>query len=789
MVRDQDRPRRPATPRSDAPRVDARDKVTGAATYVEDLPEPAGTAYAAALRSPYSHARILAIDSAAAERVPGVLAVLHRDNLHEYPVHLDRVGKGAVFDAPTDNHFIATDKARFDGDLLGMVVATDLRTARWAADAIEFDYEILAPAFSFDEAMAVDAPLVHEQTGTNLALSQSLEWGDVDSAVAGSDHVFRAAFTSPTIYHHPIEPAMSALVRATEAAIDYWVPSNNPFDVVDIASKLFGMDREQVRVRVPYIGGNFGSKHMTPELLVAAALSRRVGRPVKFIASEEESFRVTARHAMTYRATLGLRADGTITGLDVELDIDTGAYFTGARIATGNAVNASWGGYRVPNCRVRARTAYTNKVPAAMFRNTGKNQTAFALDCLMDHAARSIGMEPVAFRVRNLMQRGERLPVERWKRNGIEGPAQSPPLDTDFADLISRAMRAIGWESEASGSPGSDTGGALEAGSAKPDRNPRGRGIAVSLRRGSSIGTATAMATLEADGTVLIAHNAPDVGEGAHTVIRVVAATALGLPQDHIRVGEPDTANQLPFSGTSSQRTTVQMGTAVANACERLKQEILHAAAATHGGHADDWSFQDGRVVRSGQASVSLAELARTVPADGAIRGVGVYDRGAVEDVSFGSHDHWSPGVAAAEVEVDRATGDVRVLQYAAVADAGRVMHYHSARGQIEGGAVMGFGAALSEEVVYGEGQLLNADAFQYRLPLLSDIPEAFETFLVENGDGPGPFGAKGIAQTSIPCAAPAIANAICDALGVRLYSTPFTPEKILRALGDLQSG
>jgi len=209
-------------------------------------------------------------------------------------------------------------------------------------------------------------------------------------------------------------------------------------------------------------------------------------------------------------------------------------------------------------------------------------------------------------------------------------------------------------------------------------------------------------------------------------------------------------------------------------------------AAETFGSDGAEWRLEDGMLRRDGTA-VTLADLAGRLPEDAALTGEGEYVHGGpVVNTSFGDHDHWSPGVAAVEIEVDTETGDIQVLQYAAVADAGTIIHFHSAKGQIEGGAVMGFGAALTEEMVYGEGQLLNADPFQYRLPLMSDVPEQFQTIILEHGDGPGPFGSKGIAQTSIPCVAPAIGNAIFDAIGARLDTIPFTPEKILRALGKL---
>jgi CO/xanthine dehydrogenase Mo-binding subunit len=275
------------------------------------------------------------------------------------------------------------------------------------------------------------------------------------------------------------------------------------------------------------------------------------------------------------------------------------------------------------------------------------------------------------------------------------------------------------------------------------------------------------------------------VGEGAYTMISVVAANTLGIPQSRVRVEDPDTSNTLLYSGTSSQRTTVQMGGAVQAACEDLKQKLLEAAARVKGGSAEEWALADGRLRRDGE-TVAPEEVLAALPGDGVLRGSGSYRATRSGNASFGAHDHWAPGVGVAEVEVDRETGEVRVLQYAAVADAGRVLHHYSAKGQIDGGAVMGFGTALFEEIRYEDGQLLNADPFQYRLPLLRDIPERFQTLMIENGDGPGPFGAKGLAQVGIPNPAPAIGNAIFDAIGVRVRSTPFTPEKILRALGKL---
>jgi len=762
------------TPRVDRPRVDIRDKVIGAARYIEDLPDLPGTVHAVPIRSPYSHARIVSVDSSRALSLPGVLAVLDPASLADYDLHI-------YTGLPTDitgvpEHFIATDRARFDGDVIGMVVAEDPRTAQRAAALVDVEWDLVQPLFGAEASLAVGAPILHENVGTNVALEDSLEWGDVEEGLKEADYVFEGTFTSPTIYHHPIEPAMSVVANYTANGIEMWTSSSGPFNAAESVAQLLGISPEQVRVHVPYVGGNFGAKHSSVEMLATVVLSMKVGRPVKYLASEEDSFRMTARHAADFKAKVGVKRDGTLVAMDVDLTMDTGAYFTGARVVTGNAVTSSYGGYRLPHFRVRACTVYSNKVPASMFRNTGKNETAFGIDCAMDAVARHLGIAPIEFRARNLLHRGETIPAENWKRAGKPAPARIPLMDTDYGELLEQAVAAIGWDGRT-------------AGPVPVEGNPhrvRGRGMAASVRRGSSIGSATARASLNRDGMVTIDHNAPDVGEGAHTVISVVAAGTLGISQDQVHVGEPDTANKLPFSGSSSQRVTVQMGNAVRNACDQLKQEVLRLAAQTYGGDAAEWRLEDGTLRRDG-TTVTLADLAGRLPEDIPLSGEGEYVHGGpVVNTSFGDHDHWSPGVAAVEVEVDTETGDIRVLQYAAVADAGTIIHYHSAKGQIEGGAVMGFGATLTEEMVYADGQLLNADPFQYRLPLMSDVPEQFRTIILEHGDGPGPFGSKGIAQTSIPCVAPAIGNAIYDAIGVRLESIPFTPEKILRALGTL---
>jgi len=757
---------------TEEPRVDSLEKVTGRARYVEDLPDLPGTVYAAALRSPYSHARILSVDSSRAERLPGVMGVLHRGNLDSFGLNLHKK-KG-------DQNFITTDKARFDGDLLGMVAAADLRTAQRAVELVEVEYEVLPVVFSVEEALSSGAQLVHEELGTNLALEHRFEWGDVGRGMREADRIFEETYTSQTVFHHPMEPSTSFAAHFVQDTVDLWFPTNTPFDAAPEVSKLFGIGEENVRVRVPHVGGSFGAKVLTPEVMPVLALSRKLGRPVKFIASGEESFRLTARHAVVYRAKIGVKSDGILVALDVDMEADTGAYFTAAAIITSLLQNSAWGCYRIPHFQTRTRTVYTNKVPAAHFRGSGKTQTTFGIECVLDSVARQMGIDPIEMRRKNVLRREEPI-AEKWKWQGEESRSDTLPMDTDFMELMEKAVKAIGWDGRAS---------ARAAGAPVKPRRVRGKGMALSLRYGyPKGGRAYATATLDRSGIVKISHNAPDLGMGTHTVISVVAARTLNIPRSQVRVGTPDTINELPFDGVIASRTTVQMGNAVRAACEDLKQKLVAAAVRAKGGSPEEWILADGYLWR-GEARFSFAEIVKAFEyAFSAVsfKGMGSYTYTLSADrVFLGGVEHWAPGAAAAEVEVDLETGEVRVIQFAAVADAGKAVHYQSAKRQIEGGAVMGFGIALFEEMLYQDGQLLNADAFQYRLPLMRDMPQAYYSLMVENGDGPGPFGAKAMSQTSIPCVAPAIGNAIRDAIGVHIHSTPFTAEKVLRALGKL---
>jgi CO/xanthine dehydrogenase Mo-binding subunit len=748
-----------------APRIDLKDKVTGQAQYIEDLPDLPNTAYGATLLSPYSHARIRTIDSSEALKMPGVLAVVDREHLDGVNPRL-KVAPHEHLKITDDQDFVAIDKVRYDGDLVAVVVAEDMRTAEQALNKIHVDYEPLTSVFDAVEALAPGAPIVHDQRGSNLLLEDSLAWGDIEEGFKQADKIFEETFSSPSMFHHPMEPIGGFLAQYVNGEANVWLPTSSPMrDAAEFAHFL-GIDADKVRVRVPYVGGGFGSKIPTPAHFAALFLSRKIGRPVRLMPSAQESFRQNSRHAEVFKAKVGVKANGTLTALDVDLVVDTGAYTTGGATAAHNSVISAWGCYRIPHLRIRGKCVYTNKVPAGHTRATGKIQTTWGIECTIDSVARQMGIDPYEFRKKNVLLRGDFVCTG------------TPRMDTDYLDLMAEAIAGIGWDGRANLAPSSSASGS---------RWVRGRGMALSLRHGSQGGgRAYALATMDSRGMVTIQHNAPEIGQGTHNLFSVVAAQTLKIPQSQIRVRTPDTAVSLPFAGVSAQRTTMQMGNAVHNACNKLKQELFSLAAQVKGGKPEEWQIVEGRLCW-GEASFSINEIIRAVGASVVLKAVGYHSvPPMVKESAFTGMDHWAPSGAAVDLEVNRDTGELRILGYAVIADAGKAIHYPSAKSQVDGGAVMGFGHALFEETIYQDGQFQNGDPFQYRLPVMQDIPEKFYSSMLEKCDGPGPFGSKGMAQTSIVTVGPAIGNAVFDALGVRVRSLPITPEKILRALGKL---
>jgi CO/xanthine dehydrogenase Mo-binding subunit len=738
----------------DSDRIDARAKVTGKAVYTEDLDLPASTLSCGVLRSIHAHARIRSVNIEKAKQLPGVVAVVTSRHLGE----LSPYKHGS-------QPFIAVDKVRYQGELVAGVAAENPVIARQAVELIEVDYEELPAVFDVREALKPDAPRVHEERGSNFVGDFKFGWGDVGRGFQQADRVFEGSYFFPTIFHYPIENIGVSVAEVRGDRIDLLAPIQHLFGARREIAELFELEPDQVLIRTPFVGGGFGSKELKNEHLVAIWLARETGRPVQFVASVEDSFTAGVRHSMVWRARTGVKFDGTIVAQEIELLVDKGAY-GGAGGASVRGASLAWGPYRIPHFRVVANSYYTNKIPATAFRAVGRAQTTWGYESHYDVIARELGMEPMDFRLKNFYRRGDQV---------AEGTS---PFDSDMDDLLKKAVEAIGWD-------GKIKSVSSEPGEYVSSRRARGRGMATGFRHGYS-GTSDTWVSLKVDakGKVKVLHTGIEIGQGLYTVLTRVTAQGLGIPENQVQISHPDTT--LPFfHGVGSSRCTVSLGKATERACEDLKRELLEAAARIKGGRAEDWRFVEGRLWY-GEQSFTMEDIVAALGSAVVVMGKGSYGTPYYKNPWRGIVPHWNLSAAAAEVEVDLETGEVHLVQYSNVTDVGKAIHPLSCKSQLDGGAIMGLGNTFFEEMIYRDGQLLNGNPFQYRLPLLQDLPEKFLSLMVENQDGPGPNGAKAVAQTALSPIAPAVSNAVYEAIGARITDLPITPEKVLRALGKL---
>ncbi len=750
------------------PRLDGPAKVTGRALYTGDLHVP-GMVHGVIVRSTVPHARLCAVHADEVERIPGVIAVLTGADLGGITPYYGH----AVKDRPV----IAIDRVRYIGEPVAAVAAIDERTAAEAAARIQVEYEELPSALDVDAALAPDAPLLHETprafgqyrdddpkgqafgpgqqavaSRPNVCYHERYAWGDVDRGLAGADAVFEDAFAFPMVYHYAMEP-YTVIASADHDGITVWASAQHPFLVRAELAQVFHERLERVRVVVPYVGGGYGSKSYTKIEPLVVALSRKAGRPVRVACSVEEAMLTNRRHSARICLRTGVRRDGTLLARDCVIHLDTGAYAdNGPRVANKIATRIL-GGYRCPNVRVEVSAVYTNTTPAGSFRSIGGPQAVWATESQITMIASRLGLDPLEVRLRNLFRPGERV---REKMR---------PLDTDLSQGLRRAAAAIGW------------GRAAEPGT--------GRGLAVAPTDAGATPTAVALVRLHHDGTVTIYESSTELGQGARTVLAQIAAEELGLPLERIGVVASDTAVTPYDRSTGASRSTTLMGLAVQAACRDLRAQLLEIVARQEGIETSLLSVADGAVAGPSGRRHPYGELVRDffeMPG-GELIGRG-YIRPAFEDGRLRQLPvFWEVGWGAAEVAVDRETGVVTVRRYVGVSDVGRAINPALAEGQDEGAVVQGLGHTLWEAMRFDAGQLVNGSLIEYRVPVFSDLPEAFESVLIEDRNGPGPYGAKGIGEGAISPVAPAVAAAVAQATGVHVTELPLTPERVWRAL------
>lgn len=720
------------------PRIDGVEKVTGKAKFVGDLRVP-GMLHGKILRSPYPHARILSIDSSKAEALPGVAAVLTAADVSDF--------------VPTYNGrpVIAANKVRYVGEPVAAVAATDLATAEEAASLIDVQYEELPAVIGIAAARAKSAPLIHHDHPDNLCSHERVERGDIEEGFARSDLVVEDRFTFPMVYHYALEPH-SVIVHWGEEGVTVWSSAQHPFQVRNDIAKVFRISPSQVRMIISYLGGGFGSKSYTKFEPLVVALACKARAPVRVCNSVSDSMLTVRRHAAQVRVKTGFKKDGTLMAREAEIYLDTGAYDDNGPQVTIRAATRVLGPYRIPHILSRAYSVYTNSGSAGSFRAIGAPQVIFAGESQIDIAAARLGMDPAELRLKNLLKRGEAL------RPGLKG------IDADLTSGLKKLMNASQWKK-----------------SAKERGVPVG--LACAVTNAGATPVSIAMVRMQSDGVVNLLAGSTEMGQGVRTVLAQIAGEELTVPLDQIHIMGADTRITPYDSSTGSSRSTTCMGNAVQAAARDLKKQLVKIAADAFRVSPSQVKLQDGALV-CGEARLSFKEVLEQRFGKGS--GGELIGRGETGPDIAGNKlpVFWEVGMGMVELDVDPETGQARVKRLISMADVGKAIHPEGCIGQEEGAAMMGIGHTFLEQMVYDEsGQLLNPNLVDYRVPRFSDVPEEFHTILVENRDGPGPYGVRGMGEGGLLSVAPSVTNALARATGVRIRDLPLTPERVWRAL------
>ncbi len=721
----------------DVPRVDGVDKVTGRARFTGDIVLP-GMLEGRILRSPLPHARIRGIDATRAEALDGVRAVVTASDLSG----LDPFYNGRPV--------VAVDKVRYVGEPVAAVAAEDEHAAEAALALIDVDYEELPSALGMDAALAPGAPLIHDGAPGNVCAHERVEQGDVDQGFAASDRIFEARYTFPMVYHYSMEPH-AAVAHYGADGISLWSSAQHPFLVQGDIARIFGVTRSQVRLQVSFLGGGFGGKSYTKFEPLVVLLSRKAGRPVRLCLSVPEAMVTVRRHGATVKLKTGVRNDGALTARQAEIHLDTGAFTENTRMVAQLAATRVLGPYRIPHLRSDVYSVHTNAGSAGSFRSVGAPQTIFACESQMDEIAAELGMDPVELRDRNLLKRGERL------------QPRLRPVDVDLHSSLKRLVAGARWRRRSGA-------GKLPLGMACGSTNA-----------GGQLPVSVALVRLGPDGHVSILAGSTEMGQGVRTVFTQIVAEELSLPCNRVQVVSVDTTVTPYDHSTGASRSTTVMGRAVQAAARDLKRQLCAIAAKAFGVPPGKVTLSGGGLV-AGEQAMSFTDA--LVCRFGAVAGEFV-GRGTMgpEMVRWQTPVLWEVGMGVAELDMDRDTGALNLASYVSVADVGKAIHPQHCVAQEEGAAMMGIGHTFMEQMVHDDHQLLNPNLVDYRVPKFQDLPAEFHTLLVENRDGIGPYGSRGMGEGGIFPVAPAVVSALARATGVRIRDLPLTPERVWRAL------
>ncbi len=761
-------------------RGEGGDKVSGKAVYPADIALP-GMLWGKVLRSPFPHARIVRIDTTRASRVPGVHTVLTGRDLPDR-----RVGR-RLRDMPV----LARDKVLFVGEKVAAVAAEDSDAAEEALLLIDVEYEELPAVFDPLEAMTETAPVLHEGMASYEGLPQPASsinnvfahniWakGDVESGFLESDLVFEHTFTTQLMHQAYIEPhacVVSVDPSQKDGRVQVWVNNKDPFVLRTQLAAVWGMPEDRIRLNPCSIGGDFGGKGSFMDVPLCYYLALHSRRPVKMVMGYiQELMAGNPRHPARITLKTGVKRDGRLWARQARVVFNSGAYGAFKPTVYLRGADHSGGAYRIPHVHIESYMAYTNNIPCGHMRAPAKPQVIFAVESHMDMIAHEMGLDPYDFRLRNVLRDGDASPTgERWHNIRAE-------------EALRRAAEAAQW-----GTPPSSL---AKGGGRGVGKSSVGRGIAISdLVQGT--GQFAARVTLDEHGKATLVMALWDTGTGSHTILRQMVAEELAIPVEDVGIALQDT-DALPFSsGSGGSRVTYTAGQAVLGAAIGLRKKLTALAAELYGWPEERIVLRQGRVfVEEGpERGVPLRELAARAIAAVQVHGEPVEPSPLVGEMTYTSTPSEVTSFCAqvAEVEVDPETGQVTVNKMVTAHDVGTVINPLAHQGQIEGGVVQGLGYALMEEMKTEEGRISTLSLGEYKIPTIKDVPELVTVLLEESPSGPAPYHGKGIGEASNIPVAGAIANAVYDAIGVRITDLPITAEKVLFAIkgkGDRPRG
>ncbi len=722
------------------PRHDGADKVTGRAIYGADV-QMAGLLHGAIVRSPHAHARIKRIDTSKAAAFPGVMAVVTADDFPETPERMVDLGEGETPLSYARGNVMAKDKVLYEGHAIAGVAATSAHVAEQAAKLIEVEYDVLPCVLNVTDAMAAGAPALHKESNITDHVRHAM--GDSESAFASAAVIIEREFETATVHQGYIEPHAATALWNNDGRVQVWCSTQGAFVVRDVVACLLDLPVSRVKVTPTEIGGGFGGKIPVYIEPVAALLSKKSGRPVKIVMTRREVFEGSGpTPGSLARVKIGADANGNFVAAQAYLAYEAGAYPGGMVGAGAMCVFAA---YDIPNQTIDGYDVLVNKPSTAAYRAPGAPNAAFATESVVDEIARELKIDPLELRLRNAAKEGTRR-------------ADGPKFKRIGCVEVLEAMKAHPHYSAPLGEP--------SHAAAK-----RGRGVAIGYW--FNIGfPSSCVISVNADGTANLIEGSTDIG-GTRTSIAMQAAEVLGIPVDKLNPSVVDTDTIGYTAVTGGSRTTFATGWAAHDAAQDVVKQMKARAAKLW--EVDEVSFANG-VFGAGDRSMTFAELAARLSETGGP----VVGQGSVNPRGAGG----SFAGVIVDVEVDTETGKTSITRFTAVQDAGRAIHPSYVEGQMQGGSVQGIGWALNEEYwMSAGGRMMNASLLDYRMPTILDVP-MIDTVIVEVPNPAHPFGVRGVGEANIVPPTPAIANAIHDALGVRLRRLPMNPPAIVAALG-----